>query len=124
MVNVAAIKGQPMVVALSAGDKQIAADSLSIDELATALHVNVRAIWAPSPRSYRFYTTDWGNDRMHLALTHTVHWIHLAMRRKYYSVQSPVASYSQAKLLSNRNGYVDGAWSDGQRAASIIIRNL
>lgn len=125
MVNVAAIKGQPMVMALSAGDKQIAADSLSIDELATALHVNVRAILGSNaPDPIDFSTTDWGNDPY--ALGAYSHSSLDTLGNEAKILQRPIAGriLLAGEALSNRNGYVDGAWSDGQRAASVIIRNL
>ena len=125
MVNVAAIKGQPMVMALSAGDKQIAADSLSIDELATALHVNVRAILgSKAPDPIDFCTTDWGNDPY--ALGAYSHSSLDTLGNEAKILQRPIAGriLLAGEALSNRNGYVDGAWSDGQRAASVIIRNL
>ena len=124
MVNVAAIKGQPMIMALSAGDKQIAADSLSIDELATALHVNVRSILgsdAPDPIDYS--TTDWGNDPYALGAYSHSSLDTLGNEKKI--LQHPIAGriLLAGEALSNRSGYVDGAWNDGQRAASLIISN-
>ena len=41
-------------------------------------------------------------------------------------LQRPIAGriLLAGEALSDRNGYVDGAWSDGQRAASVIINDL
>ena len=125
MVNVAAIKGQPMVMALSAGDKQIAADSLSIDELATALHVNVRSILGPdAPDPIDYSTTDWGNDPYALGAYSHSSLDTLGNEKKI--LQHPIAGriLLAGEALSNRSGYVDGAWNDGQRAASVFINNL
>ena len=113
-----------MVMALSAGDKQIAADSLSIDELATALHVNVRSILgsdAPDPIDYS--TTDWGNDPYALGAYSHSSLDTLGNEKKI--LQHPIAGriLLAGEALSNRSGYVDGAWNDGQRAASLIISN-
>ena len=124
IINVAAIKGQPMIMALSAGDKQIKADSLSIDELATALHENVRAILGsdvPDPIDHS--TTDWGKDPY--ALGAYSHSSLDTLGNEAEILQRPIADriLLAGEALSNRNGYVDGAWNDGQRAASLIISN-
>ena len=125
IINVAAIKGQPMIMALSAGDKQIKADSLSIDELATALHENVRAILGsdvPDPIDHS--TTDWGNDPYALG---SYSYSSLdTLGNEPEILQRPIAGriLLAGEALSERNGYVDGAWNDGQRAASVITSNL
>ena len=122
IVNVAAIAGQPMIIGMSAGDKQVAADSLSIDELATALHANVRATLGsdiPDPISYS--TTDWGNDPFALGAYSYSSLDELGNEKEI--LQRPIAGriLLAGEALSDRNGYVDGAWNDGQRAASAII---
>ena len=122
MVNVAAIAGQPMIMALSAGDKQIAADSLSIDELATALHANVRATLGSNvPDPIDQSTTDWGNDPY--ALGAYSHSSLDALGNEAEILQRPIDGriLLAGEALSERNGYVDGAWNDGERAASAII---
>ena len=122
MVNLPAIAGKPMIMALSAGDKQIAADSLSIDELATALHANVRAtLGSDVPDPIDQSTTDWGNDPY--ALGAYSHSSIDALGNEAEILQRPIAGriLLAGEALSDRNGYVDGAWNDGQRAASAII---
>ena len=122
MVNVAEIAGQPMIMALSAGDKQIAADSLSIDELATALHANVRStLGSDVPDPIDHSTTDWGNDPY--ALGAYSHSSLDTLGNEAEILQRPIAGriLLAGEALSDRNGYVDGAWNDGQRAASAII---
>ena len=122
MVNVAAIAGQPMIIALSAGDKQIAADSLSIDELATALHANVRAtLGSDIPDPIHYSTTDWGNDPF--ALGAYSHNSLDTLGNEAEILQRPIAGriLLAGEALSDRSGYIDGAWKDGQRAASAII---
>jgi len=122
MVNVAAIAGKPMIMALSAGNKLIAADSLSIDELATALHANVRATLGPDiPDPIDHSTTDWGNDPY--ALGAYSHSSLKTLGNEAEILQRPIAGriLLAGEALSERNGYVDGAWNDGQRAASAII---
>ena len=124
MVNVTAIAGQdfPMIMALSAGDKQIAADSLSIDELATALHANVRAtLGSDVPDPIDLSTTDWGNDPY--AIGAYSHSSLDTLGNEAEILQRPIAGriLLAGEALSDRNGYVDGAWNDGQRAASVII---
>ena len=125
IVNVAAIAGQPMIMALSAGDKQIAADSLSIDELAIELHSNVReALGSDVPDPIDHSTTDWGNDPY--ALGSYSHSSLDTLGNEAEILQRPIAGriLLAGEALSDRNGYVDGAWNDGQRAASVIINNL
>ena len=125
IVNVAAIAGQPMIMALSAGDKQIAADSLSIDELATELHANIRAtLGSDIPDPIDHSTTDWGNDPY--ALGAYSHSSLDTLGNEAEILQRPIAGriLLAGEALSDRNGYVDGAWSDGQRAASVIINDL
>ena len=125
IVNVAAIAGQPMIMALSAGDKQIAADSLSIDELATELHANIRAtLGSDIPDPIDYSTTDWGNDPY--ALGAYSHSSLDTLGNEAEILQRPIAGriLLAGEALSDRNGYVDGAWSDGQRAASVIINDL
>ena len=122
IVNVAAIAGHPMIIGMSAGDKQIAADSLSIDELATALHANVRATLGPNvsdPIDYS--TTDWGNDPY--ALGAYSHSSLDSLGNEAEILQRPIAGriLLAGEALSDRSGYVDGAWKDGQRAATAII---
>ena len=122
IVNVAAIAGHPMIIGMSAGDKQIAADSLSIDELATALHANVRATLGtnvPDPIDYS--TTDWGNDPY--ALGAYSHSSLDSLGNEAEILQRPIAGriLLAGEALSDRSGYVDGAWKDGQRAATAII---
>ena len=122
MVNVAAIAGKPMIMALSAGNKLIAADSLSIDELATALHANVRAtLGSDVPDPIDQSTTDWGNDPY--ALGAYSHSSIDALGNEAEILQRPIAGriLLAGEALSDRNGYVDGAWNDGERAASAII---
>jgi len=118
----AAIAGQPMIIALSAGDKQIAADSLSIDELATALHANVRAtLGSDIPDPIHYSTTDWGNDPF--ALGAYSHNSLDTLGNEAEILQRPIAGriLLAGEALSDRSGYIDGAWKDGQRAASAII---
>ena len=96
-----------------------------IDELATALHVNVRSILgsdAPDPIDYS--TTDWGNDPY--ALRAYSHSSLNTLGNEGEILQRPIADriLLAGEALSNRNGYVDGAWNDGQRAASVFINNL
>ena len=125
IVNVAAIAGQPMIMALSAGDKQIAADSLSIDELASELHANIRAtLGSDIPDPIDHSTTDWGNDPY--ALGAYSHSSLDTLGNEAEILQRPIAGriLLAGEALSDRNGYVDGAWSDGQRAASVIINDL
>ena len=125
IVNVAAIAGQPMIMALSAGDKQIAADSLSIDELATELHANIRAtLGSDIPDPIDHSTTDWGNDPY--ALGAYSHSSLDTLGNEAEILQRPIAGriLLAGEALSDRNGYVDGAWRDGQRAASVIINDL
>ena len=125
IVNVAAIAGQPMIMALSAGDKQTAADSLSIDELATELHANIRAtLGSDIPDPIDHSTTDWGNDPY--ALGAYSHSSLDTLGNEAEILQRPIAGriLLAGEALSDRNGYVDGAWSDGQRAASVIINDL
>jgi polyamine oxidase len=125
IVNVAAISGQPMIMALSAGDKQIAADSLSIDELAIELHSNVReTLGSDVPDPIDHSTTDWGNDPY--ALGSYSHSSLDTLGNEAEILQRPIAGriLLAGEALSDRNGYVDGAWNDGQRAASVIINNL
>ena len=122
MVNVAAIAGKPMIMALSAGNKLIAADSLSIDELAAALHANVRAtLGSDIPDPIDHSTTDWGNDPY--ALGAYSHSSLKTLGNEAEILQRPIAGriLLAGEALSDRNGYVDGAWNDGQRAASAII---
>ena len=122
MVNVAAIAGKPMIMALSAGNKLIAADSLSIDELAAALHANVRAtLGSDIPDPIDHSTTDWGNDPY--ALGAYSHSSLNTLGNEAEILQRPIAGriLLAGEALSDRNGYVDGAWNDGQRAASAII---
>ena len=122
MVNVAAIAGKPMIMALSAGNKLIAADSLSIDELAAALHANVRAtLGSDIPDPIDHSTTDWGNDPY--ALGAYSHSSLKTLGNEAEILQRPIAGriLLAGEALSERNGYVDGAWNDGQRAASAII---
>ncbi len=125
IVNVAAIAGQPMIMALSAGDKQIAADSLSIDELAIELHASVRAtLGSDVPDPIDHSTTDWGNDPY--ALGSYSHSSLDTLGNEAEILQRPIAGriLLAGEALSDRNGYVDGAWNDGQRAASVIINKL
>ncbi len=125
IVNVAAIAGQPMIMALSAGDKQIAADSLSIEELATELHANIRAtLGSDIPDPIDYSTTDWGNDPY--ALGAYSHSSLDTLGNEAEILHRPIAGriLLAGEALSDRNGYVDGAWSDGQRAASVIINDL
>ena len=125
IVNVAAIAGQPMIMALSAGDKQIAADSLSIDELASELHSNVRTtLGSDVPDPIDNSTTDWGNDPY--ALGSYSHSSLDTLGNEAEILQRPIAGriLLAGEALSDRNGYVDGAWNDGQRAASVITNNL
>ena len=122
MVNVAAIAGKPMIMALSAGNKLIAADSLSIDELAAALHANVRAtLGSDIPDPIDHSTTDWGYDPS--ALGAYSHSSLNTLGNEAEILQRPIAGriLLAGEALSDRNGYVDGAWNDGQRAASAII---
>jgi len=107
---------------LSAGDKQIAADSLSIDELATALHANVRAtLGSDVPDPIDYSTTDWGNDPYALGAYSYISVDSLGNEAEI--LQRPIAGriLLAGEALSDRSGYVDGAWNDGQRAASAII---
>ncbi len=93
------IQHNSTVVVIGAGASGIAADSLSIDELATALHVNVRSILgsdAPDPIDYS--TTDWGNDPYALGAYSHSSLNTLGNEKKYCSIQLLVASCSQAKL--------------------------
>ena len=119
------IQHNSTVVVIGAGASGIAADSLSIDELATALHVNVRSILgsdAPDPIDYS--TTDWGNDPYTLGAYSHSSLDTLGNEKKI--LQHPIAGriLLAGEALSNRSGYVDGAWNDGQRAASVFINNL
>ena len=125
IVNMAAVAGHPMIMALSAGDKQIAADSLSIDELAIELHSNVRTtLRSDVPDPIDHSTTDWGNDPY--ALGSYSHSSLDTLGNEPEILQRPIAGriLLAGEALSDRNGYVDGAWNDGQRAASVIINNL
>jgi monoamine oxidase len=95
---------------------------LSIDELATALHANVRATLGPNvsdPIDYS--TTDWGNDPY--ALGAYSHSSLDSLGNEAEILQRPIAGriLLAGEALSDRSGYVDGAWKDGQRAATAII---
>ncbi|MDE0743062.1 MAG: FAD-dependent oxidoreductase, partial [Woeseiaceae bacterium] len=66
-------------------------------------------------------TTDWGNDPY--ALGAYSHSSLDTLGNEAEILQRPIAGriLLAGEALSDRNGYVDGAWNDGQRAASAII---